>query len=282
MWLEIQRTSKKECKSTQAQDLLKKEEAFHDNWANIIDIDEVKVDECFEACTAAENKIILKRLGDIEGKKILDLGCGAGEAAVYFAKKGAEVTAVDISRGMLDVVQKVATKHGVYVNTNKASSYETGFRENTFDIVYTANLLHHVDIERTLSEINRVLREGGVFVSWDPLAYNPIINIYRKIAKTLRTQDEHPIKMKDLQIFRKYFSRIEINTTWFFTLLIFIKYFFFDRIDPNKVRYWKKVITEHKRLEKLYCRLEKIDYKFLKIFPFMKRYCWNIVIFAFK
>lgn len=76
--------------------ILEKVENFHDDWAKSINIDEVMVDEFFEACTSPENRLILNRLGNLEGKKILELGCGAGEASVYFAKKGALVTATDI------------------------------------------------------------------------------------------------------------------------------------------------------------------------------------------
>ena len=75
-----------------------------------INPDEVMVDEFFEACTSPENRIILGKVGNLTGKRVLDLGCGAGEAAVYFAKKGALVTATDISSAMLEVVKKVALK----------------------------------------------------------------------------------------------------------------------------------------------------------------------------
>lgn len=262
--------------------IFQKEETFHDSWAESINIDEVIVDGFFEAYTSPENRMILSILGDIKGKKILELGCGAGEASVYFARKGADVTAADISNGMLEVVQKVAEKYRVSLQTKKCYSHKIDFEDESFDIVYAANLLHHVDIESTVVEVHRVLKKGGIFVSWDPLAHNPAINVYRRIATKVRTEDEHPLKMSDLRIFKKYFSRVETDATWFFTLWIFIKFYFIDRINPNKERYWKKILIEHKRLEKMYKRLDKIDTLFFKLFPFMKKYCWNIIIFSFK
>lgn len=262
--------------------LLHKEELFHDTWANSINIDEVMVDESFEACTSPENKIILLKLGDIRGKKLLDLGCGAGEAAVYFAKKGADVTASDVSNGMLNVVKKVAERHKVNLQTKQSYSHKIDFSDETFDIVYAANLLHHVDIEDTVKDVHRVLKKGGIFVSWDPLALNPLINAYRRIAISVRTEYEHPIKMSELKIFKKYFSHVEIDATWFFTLWIFLKFYLFDRINPNEVRYWKEILIKHKKLEKIYNKLEKLDKFFFKLFPFMKRFCWNIIIFSYK
>jgi SAM-dependent methyltransferase len=261
---------------------LKKEETFHDEWASSIDISKVMVDESFEACTSPENRMIMQKLGIIWGKRILELGCGAGEASVYFAKKGAEVIATDLSSGMLEVVQKVAEMHNVKVKTVKCSSDNMPFDDESFDIVYAANLLHHVDINTTLIEVRRVLKTGGIFVSWDPLAHNPLINIYRKIATKVRTKDEHPIRMQQVKDIKHIFSRVDVKTTWLFTLWLFIRFYLIERVHPNKERYWKKILIEHRRLEKSYTGLEKLDNKVLKTFPFLGRYCWNIVLFARK
>jgi ubiquinone/menaquinone biosynthesis C-methylase UbiE len=262
--------------------ILKKEEAFHDEWAESINIDEVMVDEFFESCTSPENRIILSQLGDLNNKHILEVGCGAGEASVYFAKKGAVVTATDISSGMLNVVNLVAQKHFVKLTTVQCFADSLPFDENSFDVVYAANILHHVNVFDTINEIKRVLKKGGVFVCWEPLAHNPAINIYRRIATEVRTSDEHPLKMKDIKKIKKSFLQVTAKGTWLFTLLIFVKYYFINKIDPNKERYWKKILTDHEELAPLYCKLEKVDNFFLKLFPFLKRYCWNIVLICKK
>ena len=261
---------------------LLKEEKFHDDWAETIDIRDVLVDECFEACTSPENRLILAKLGDLRGKKILDVGSGAGEAAVYLAKQGAEVTATDLSAGMLKVVEQVARHHGVTVATRQSTADRLDFPAASFDIVYAANLLHHVNLESTLAEVRRVLKPAGVFASWDPLAHNPLINIYRKIARDVRTDDEHPLKMSDLDTFKKYFSLVEHQTTWLMTLWIFIRFYLIDRIDPNRERYWKRIIKEHALLSRSYKRLASIDKFLLTKLPFLQRYCWNIVVLARK
>ena len=262
--------------------VLNKEEEFHDDWANSVRAEEVMVDQFFEACTAPENRFIIKSLGDLRGKKVVELGCGLGEAAVYFAKQGAEVVATDISKGMCNLVERVAAKHGVVLTTAQAYSHAMPFPDATFDVVYAANLLHHVDIEQTLLEAKRILKPGGVFVSWDPLAHNPIINVYRRMAMGVRTEDEHPLKMKELAIFKKHFQNVTVATFWLTALAIFLKFYFIDRVNPNTERYWKKILTEHQRLEKTYNFFAKIDQTILKFLPFMKRYCWNVVVVATK
>lgn len=255
---------------------LDREIEHHDEWAQDIDLGEVIVDEFSQACTAPENRFIMNNMGDIRGLEILELGCGAGEASVHFAKRGGNVMATDVSGGMLRVAERLAKSHGVEIRTTNCSADATPFPDETFDIVYAANVLHHVDIENCLLEVRRVLKPGGKFYSWDPLAHNPIINIYRRIATNVRSEDEHPLRMKDLRLFRKYFRDIQYRGTWLFTLWIFMRFYLVERIDPNKDRYWKKIIREHKRLEKTYCRLERLDRFLLAVVPFLTRYCWNI------
>ncbi len=75
---------------------------------------------------------------------------------------------------------------------------------------------------------------------------------------------------------------VKYECFWFFTLWIFLRFLLIERVNPNKERYWKKIITEHKRLEPIYTPLEKLDKAFLNRFPYFKRYCWNIVIFCVK
>ena len=260
--------------------LLKKEEDFHDGWARSVDLDKVLVVESFEAPSACENRYFLNRVGDLKGKRVLDLGCGLGESAVYFALKGARVTASDLSAQMLNVTKALAQKHGVEVQTLKSPSHALAVSSGSFDLVYAANVLHHVELEGTLREIKRVLKKGGMLVSWDPLAHNPLINVYRRMAKEVRTADEHPLKLGEVAVFKKYFKDVEVKAFWFFTLLIFVKFYLVDRIDPNKERYWKKIIYDYKKFARWYVPLEKIDRFVLKVFPFLSRYCWNMLVLA--
>ena len=136
--------------------ILDREERFHDDWAFGADIGTVHPVRFFTACTAPENRWIMSKLGNIKGKKILELGCGLGEGAVYFAMQGADVTASDLSEGMLDMAEKVARHNHTTIKTMKCSADNLPFEDESFDIVYAANLLHHVDIRQTLKEVKRV------------------------------------------------------------------------------------------------------------------------------
>ena len=258
--------------------VLQREEDFHDQWASSVDLEEILVDESFEACTAPEGRRIMAWLGDIRGKRVLDMGCGMGEAAVYFAKQGAKVTAADLSGGMLLVAERLASRHKVAIETIKCPAGDTALPDGAFDIVYAGNLLHHVEIEPTLNEARRILADGGMAVFWDPLRHNPLINVYRRMAADVRTEDEHPLAMRELDIFRRVFRTVRFDCFWFFTLWIFLRFYLIERVGPSQQRYWKKIIVEHERLEPIYRRWARWDAWVLRRLPLLKRYCWNIAV----
>ena len=263
-------------------ELLQRERSFHDRWAESIDVDGIRVSDYFEACTSPENRFILAHLGDVNGKTLLDLGCGAGENSVYFSLKGARCTATDYSPGMVEKALKLAAANGVQIEGRTMNAMEIEFPAGMFDIVYAANLLHHLpDPTTALREIHRVLKPGGKACFWDPLRHNPVINVYRRIAKEVRTEDEMPLDIGITKFVKSLFSETVYDTFWLTTLWIFLRFYLIERVDPNKERYWKKIIAESSRLEPTYRRLERLD-RLVKKAPFMKRFAWNIAVVATK
>jgi len=259
----------------------KREEKFHDEWAVRTDIISIDVVKSNESITAPELRYITQQLGLLRGKKLIDVGCGLGEASVYFAIKGADVTSIDISESMLQAVKELAARNHVSIKTYKSNIEELFFGEK-FDIVYAGNLFHHVNVESALKEFTLLLKEDGVLVSWDPLAYNPFINLYRFIARKVRTLDEHPLTMRDISLFRKYFPHVKVRYFWLSSLLIFIYMVIFQLRNPNKERFWKVVVDEGDKWAWLYKPLEAFDTFILKLFPFLGFLCWNVVIVARK
>lgn len=257
------------------------ERDFHDAWAAGEDVGSIDVRAANEACTAPEMRYITQRLGDINGKRLLDVGCGLGEASVYFAIRGADVTSADLSQGMLDATARLAQANRVCVKPHLASAEELRLPSGaTYDIIYAGNLLHHVDIEETLIRIKPHLAPDGMFVTWDPLAYNPAINVYRSIATEVRTPDEHPLKWGDIKLFHKYFGTVETRYFWLSTLVIFVIMALAQRRNPNKERFWKVVVREGETWRWLYRPLEALDRLMLALFPPLRLLCWNVVIFS--
>ncbi len=266
---------------TQSQTLTerqKTEAAYHDMWAESIDFSEIDPDVTFEAITAQESRYILSRMGSLVGKRVLDLGCGSGESAVYFAKKGAQVWACDISAKSVEITQKLAAHHGVTVDATVSAAEHLPYPDQTFDFVFANGVLHHVDIPPTLQEIKRILKPGGEGFFIEPLPYNPVINVYRVLASAVRTPDEKPLDSKDVAQIRAVFPSVEIRGFWLFTLGLFLYFFLIERVHPGKVRYWKKVLYDADNYRGLFGFLKKLDDWTLPRLPFLSALCWNMVI----
>lgn len=255
------------------------EEKLSDLWALSVNPKTIDIHLTNTACTSPELRYIHQVLGDIKGMKILDLGCGLGEPSVYFALHGAKVTAVDLSQPMLDVLQAIAKHHKVSVKTKQTTVENLNFpAKEKFDIVYVGNVFHHVNIDKTLSGIVRVMKPDGKLICWEPLGYNPAINIYRRIATKVRSHEERPFKTHDIDMFRRYFGNITTRYFWFSTLLIFVVMALIERRDPNKERYWKVVIKEADKWKPLYTPLEALDRLLLRYIAPLRLYCWNICL----
>ena len=141
-----------------------REAAFHDAWAGSTPIDDVLVRECFEVPTALENHFILTRMGDLRGKRLLDIGAGLGESSVYFALQGAQVTMTDISPGMMQTGRELARRYGVEIEGIVSEAEDLGVAAESFDYVYIANTIHHVrDRDALFQKIHRALKLGGRF-----------------------------------------------------------------------------------------------------------------------
>jgi SAM-dependent methyltransferase len=257
-----------------------REAAFHDQWASTIRPDDLLVDETFTSVTAVENQHILAEFGDVRGKRVLDYGAGAGEGAVFLAKQGARAVAVDVSPGMLETAQRLAAHHGVTIETRLVESARIPASDGEFDLIYGNGVLHHVDLDLAIPELARVLRSDGKACFIEPLPYNPLINVYRRIAKEVRTPDEKPLTSGDVDRFRRRFSNVSHREFWLTSLAVFLKFFLVERANPNKERYWKKIYTDAARIAPMFVPLNHVDDWLLARLPVLGRLCWNTVITA--
>lgn len=113
----------------------------------------------------------LKCLGiipeDYQGKKVLDMGCGTGEYALWYASKGAGyVTGVDLSEGSLSVARRrKEEEHFENIEFIKKDILNLDFPDNSFDYSFSVGVLHHTgDPFRGFKHLVRVTKPGGVVV----------------------------------------------------------------------------------------------------------------------
>ncbi len=108
----------------------------------------------------------LKLLGNVEGKRILDLGCGAGHNAIALARQGAKVIGVDESSDQVAAARAACEREKVKVELHHAPLAELAFlRADTIDGALSAFGLATVeDVDRVFRQVHRVLRTEMTFV----------------------------------------------------------------------------------------------------------------------
>lgn len=254
------------------------ERHFHDEWARSIDPERVVPEQNFVPETAVENRFVLAQIGELRGKRVLDIGCGAGEAAVFLAQRGARVTAMDLSGAFLHVVRHVARKYDAPVTLAVGAGEHLPFRDGSFDVVYGNGVLHHLVLLDAMREVSRVLRPGGRAYFIEPLGYNPVIDVYRRMAGNMRTEDERPLRFTDIDQLRPLFSRVDHREFWLSTQLVFIWFLVGMGVHPARERYWKKVLYDVDRIRWLFQPLHRMDLWILRHLPWFSRFAWNSVI----
>lgn len=105
-------------------------------------------------------------LGDLKGKRVLELGCGGGQNSVAFAKQGAIAIGVDLSAEMLAFARRLADREDVRVELRQGDMADLAFvRADSVDLVFSASAFGFVeDLNRVFRQVHRVLRTGAPLV----------------------------------------------------------------------------------------------------------------------
>lgn len=101
----------------------------------------------------------------VNGKKVLDYGCGTAESTLFLKSLDYDVVSVDINERMLSIAQ-ARDPNGEYTKINSGT---VPFGDNSFDLVFCSFVLLEIatkdEMLNTVREIHRVLKKGGVFIS---------------------------------------------------------------------------------------------------------------------
>jgi SAM-dependent methyltransferase len=193
-----------------------------------------------------------------KNKDILELGCFAGLAAVEYSKEARSYTGIDISDKAIDKAREL--------NLSNCSFYvrdacNTGFTNCSYDGIIGRSIIHHLPIEKSLTEIRRLLRPGGVAILFEPLGENPLMKLYRKLTPGARTPDETPLVRTDIATIKRIFPAASIDYFGLTTLacvplrnsrgmlnILFPVLSFIDKlIFLTPIKYWAWVIVVEAR-----------------------------------
>lgn len=203
-------------------------------------------------------------MGDIEGKSILEIGCGLGVNAIILAQEGAQVTGLDLSSRRLEAVSEIIMENEISgINLVCGSGETLPFPDESFDIVYTNAVMIHMDKPKAIKEIRRVLKPGGVAVMVEPMKYHPLANMYRILMapRMWRTIADY-ITFKDLESFDNHFDSYGHKEFYFISFLSF---------------YWQFIMRNLLLFHKSLMILQPIDSLLFRIIPPLGRVAWFTV-----
>jgi ubiquinone/menaquinone biosynthesis C-methylase UbiE len=161
-------------------------------------------------------------INNCSGRRVLDYCCGDGKNTIFLAKNGADAFGIDISPVSIQNAKTEAEKKG-FKNASffVMDAEKLEFADNFFDLIVCSGVLHHLNIEKAYQELSRILKLDGKIVCDEPLIYNPIFQLYRKLTPHLRTkwEREHILGRGDIKLAEKYFGKVEKRFFHLFVLL---------------------------------------------------------------
>lgn len=188
---------------------------------------------------------------------LLDFGCGPGDNSLRFWRAGFKVHGFDISDANINNCQTLFSKNQAEGNFLVSPAETLPFENNYFDVIVGIDILHHVDIERSMREIRRTLKPNGIAIFREPVE----VSLLDKIRNTALvkaivpnhaslenhiTEDERKLNERDFDIIKKEFPNTTIERS-----LVLSRFDKFIRKEGDKSA----------------SLLEKIDYAITKVIP---------------
>lgn len=156
-------------------------------------------------------------LGGLNGKRVLDVGCGDGSNAVLLAKLGAQVVGIDISAKSIALAEKRAEISGVTNSVRFVCSplEQAQMPANYFDLVWGDTILHHLieNLELLLQSLALWSKPGAMMLFAEPVNFNRTLRRIRFMVpvKTEGTPDERPLERPELEMVRRFLPDLRMR-----------------------------------------------------------------------
>lgn len=175
-------------------------------------------------------------LGDVDGKHIMDAGCGIGNTAIMLTRRGATVQGFDVDDEVLQKAQQIAAANGLSVEYTKQWFETINYPDASFDLAFGSCVIHHVEIDKAAQQLGRVLKPGGRAVFIENSGRNPLLMFARSnivgrfgVPKHGDDEEEHPLRDDEIETLRQNFPGKVIVHFPALVLFRLVDYYIFRR-----------------------------------------------------
>lgn len=201
-------------------------------------------------------------LGDLRGKRVLEIGCGTGLISVLLAKSGAHVTCFDLSPLSVQATKRRAEINEVKIEPLISAGEHLPFADESFEIVFGKSILHHLDPQLGEAEIARIMGRGGKAVFVEPMGMNPVLTFVRQHVPYRHKNPvgvDRPLTYRDMDTWTRNFQYRNYREVQLLSMI-------------------ERGFGWHRQFK----FLRKLDDFLLKHIPYLRRFCRYVIITATK
>jgi ubiquinone/menaquinone biosynthesis C-methylase UbiE len=219
---------------------------------------DVAVNESSNTITLCEwHHDAVEAFSDIQGKDVLEIGCGRGDFSLYLKKFNAVIHGTDFSDSAISIAKAKAALTQVNISFTVADAQNLPFPDSSFDVLYSCECLEHIpDPQKALDEMFRVLRTNGMAVITTENYSNGMLALWIKswlTKKPFNSGDEvQPIEhfflfWKVLKMMRGSGFRVKEFKGWHYVFLILPrgKNWIINRIHNKTAKWLFKPFARH-------------------------------------
>ncbi len=158
----------------------------------------------------------LKHFGDVANRRLVDLGCGAGEASLFFASRGASVVSVDTSKVAIDNLKAYCAERNIPNVTPISMSAANVAEIGPFDFIFGSLVLHHIEpFDEFAHALRAALRPDGRAFFYENNATSSLLMWFRRhVVGRLwvpkhSDEEEFPLTPDEIKALNRYF-RVEV------------------------------------------------------------------------
>jgi len=155
-------------------------------------------------------------LGNVQGLRVLDIGCGSGVNTLLVAFRGARAFGVDISEALVNLgVERFRLnpppRPPKFI---VGSAHSLPVRDESLDVVIGIAVLHHLDLDRAIQELHRILKPGGRAILQEPVRDSWLMKLARRAFPNTSEEVspfERPLTSAEIQASGRRFARMTMR-----------------------------------------------------------------------